>query len=319
VQHDRQKQAEPLDLARVKREASFAKILDRYGINALGDRAQRMALCPFHADRTPSCSIHLERNVFHCFGCSAKGSVLDFVARMENVSIRDAAARVEEICGLRCEPIPLTRQEVRRDTVSPRPLRPLPFRLKLDPAHPYLSGRGVSPELAAQWDLGYCACGTIMQGSICIPIHDEHGALVAYAGRRASNDIPRGVPKYLLPRGFEKRRVLFGLCRVKGSEHLILVEGYWSVFRLHTLGLPAVALMGRVLSIEQETLLIESGARMLTLLLDGDRPGREATNQLLPRLATHFFVRVVHLPDGAQPDTVPGQFLLKFFAINATS
>ena len=311
--HDRQIHAEPLDLARVKREASFALILKRYGIKALRGGAQRMALCPFHADTTPSCSIHLERNVFHCFGCNAKGSVLDFVARMENVSIRDAAARVKEICGLRSDaPALQTRRASQSgDGRDPaRPLRPLPFQLKLDPTHPYLSARGISPELAAQLGLGYCSCGTIMQGWICIPIHDEHGVLVAYAGRRASDDIPRGVPKYLLPRGFEKRRVLFGLHRVTGSEHLILVEGYWSVFRLHTLGLPAVALMGRVLSTEQETLLRESGARMLTLLLDGDRPGREATGELLPRLAAHFFVRVVHLPDGAQPDTVPEQFLL---------
>jgi DNA primase len=68
--------------------------------------------------------------------------------------------------------------------------------------------------------------------------------------------------------------------------------------------------MGRVLSNEQETLLRKSGVRMLTLLLDGDRPGREATGELLPRLAAHFFVRVLHLSDGAQPDTVPEQFLL---------
>ena len=65
-----------------------------------------MALCPFHADTKPSCSIHLERKVFHCFGCGAKGSVLDFVARIENVSIAEAAARVEEICGLRNEAPP---------------------------------------------------------------------------------------------------------------------------------------------------------------------------------------------------------------------
>jgi DNA primase len=83
------------------------------------------------------------------------------------------------------------------------------------------------------------------------------------------------------------------------------------VFRLHVLGVPAVALMGRTLSAEQEMLLIDSGIRMLTLLLDGDRPGREATNQLLPRLAEHFFIRMVSLPDGAEPDTVPEQFLFE--------
>jgi DNA primase len=68
--------------------------------------------------------------------------------------------------------------------------------------------------------------------------------------------------------------------------------------------------MGRALSTEQETLLIESRARFLTLLLDGDRPGREATADLLPRLAARFFVRVVRLPDGAQPDTIAEQYLL---------
>jgi DNA primase len=305
-----------LDLARVKAEASFEQILARFGVKTVGRGKQRKALCPFHPDSKPSCSIHLERNVFHCFGCGAKGSVLDFVARIENVSIADAAARVGEICGLRNEaPPPQTYRAVTDGRQSSRvrdpasPLRPLPFRLKLDPAHPYLSARGINPELAEQLGLGSCKRGTPMQDWICIPIHDERGVLVAHAGRRASEKVPRGVPKYILPRGFEKRRVLFGLHRVPGSEHLILVEGYWSVFRLHVLGLPAVALMGRELSTEQETLLKESGARRLTLLLDGDRPGREATGELLPRLAAHFFVRVVALPDGAEPDTVPEQLL----------
>ena len=69
--------------------------------------------------------------------------------------------------------------------------------------------------------------------------------------------------------------------------------------------------MGRALSAEQETLLIESGVRMLTLMLDGDAPGRKATDELVPRLAEHFFVRAVRLPDQAKPDTVPEQFLLE--------
>jgi RHS repeat-associated protein len=41
------------------------------------------------------------------------------------------------------------------------------------------------------------------------------------------------------------------------------------------------------------------------------RPGREATDHLLPRLANRFFVRAVRLPDRAKPDTVPEQFLLE--------
>jgi DNA primase len=306
--------ARRLYLARVKEEASFEQILDRYGVKTCGTGAKRMALCPFHPDMKPSCSIHLERKVFYCFGCDARGSVLDFVARIENVSIHEAAERIEHICRIRYDgPVPQRRkatQNGRDEDRSDRPLQPLPFRLSLDPSHPYLGGRHLSPEVAATFGLGYCSHGT-MKGRICIPIHDECGALVAYTGRWASDELPEGVPKYDLPRGFQKRRVLFNLHRVTGAKHLVLVEGYWSVFRLHTLSKAAVALMGRTLSAEQETLLIESGVRMLTLMLDGDAPGRKAAGELLPRLAERFFVRVVQLPDQAKPDTVPEQFLLE--------
>ena len=306
--------ARRLYLARVKEEASFEQILDRYSVKSRGAGPKRMALCPFHPDRRPSCSIHLERKVFYCFGCGAKGSVLDFVARIENVSIHEAAERVEQICRIRHGRAVMQRQEATqngsvRDPPN-EPLRPLPFRLTLDPSHPYLAARHISPTLAGTFGLGYCDHGT-MKGRICMPIHDERGVLVAYTGRWASDELPEGVPKYDLPCRFPKRRVLFNLHRVTGAEHLVLVEGYWSVFRLHTLDVAAVALMGRTLSAEQETLLTGSGVRMLTLMLDGDRPGREAADQLLPRLADRFFVRAVRLPDQTKPDTVSEQFLLE--------
>jgi DNA primase len=303
----------PLDFGQVKEEANFEQILRHYGLPIRGYGKQRSTLCPFHKDTKPSCSIHLERNVFNCFGCGAHGSVLDFVAQIENVSIRDAAERIEDICGLSHLPqASREKPKEKRQNGGPadRPLQSLTYELTLDPSHPYLGERGIGPELAAAFGLGYCSGGTMM-GRICIPIHDHRGALVAYAGRWASDEVPQDVPKYHLPRGFEKRRVLFGLHRVIGAEHVVLVEGYWSVFRLHTLEIPAVALMGRTLSPEQEALLIESRVRMLTLLLDGDQPGREATDELLPRLARPFFVRVVNLPDGAEPDTVPEQFLIE--------
>jgi DNA primase len=306
-----------MEFGRVKGEASFEQILLHYGVKVVGSGKQRLALCPFHPDTKPSCSIHLERKVFHCFGCGAKGSVLDFVALIENVSICEAAARIEDICGLRNDALPTRPPPMIPDATRkgccpdpPLPLRPLRFRLTLNPTHPFLAGRGIGPELAALFGLGYCSRGT-MNGRICIPIHDERGVLVAYTGRWAGDEPPEGVSKYDLPRKFPKRRVLFNLHRVAGAEHLVLVEGYWSVFRLHALDRPAVALMGRTLSIDQETLLVESGVERLTLMLDGDAPGRAATDELLPRLAERFFVRAVRLSDGAKPDTVPEQFLLE--------
>ena len=106
----------------------------------------------------------------------------------------------------------------------------------------------------------------------------------------------------MLPAGFKKNLVLFNLHRVK-EEEVVLVEGYWSVFRFHELGLPAVALMGRTLSDEQEELLVSSQLKRLVLMMDGDEPGRQAQAELLPRVARKFFIKVVELPEGEQPDT----------------
>ena len=180
---------------------------------------------------------------------------------------------------------------------------PLTFALKLDAEHPYLAERGVPAEVVALFGLGYCSRG-VMAGRICIPIHDAAGQLVAYAGRWPGDDMPEGVERYLLPKRFEKSRVLFNLHRVGDTQHIVLVEGYWSVFRLHALGVPVAALMGSSVSEEQLALLRERGTHSVTLLLDGDDAGRKARERALPALADTFFVRAPLLPVGEKPDTL---------------
>ncbi|MCC2654653.1 MAG: dnaG [Microvirga sp.] len=124
----------PLDFKHVKEEANFEQILRHYGLVIRGYGKQRVTLCPFHKDTKPSCSIHLEHNVFNCFGCGAHGSVLDFVARLENVSIRDAAERIEDICRLSA-PSPGSgakpREKCQSRDLSGWPLQPLSYELTL--------------------------------------------------------------------------------------------------------------------------------------------------------------------------------------------
>ena len=120
---------------------------------------------------------------------------------------------------------------------------PLTFTLKLDPSHPYLVERGLSAEEVALFGLGSCSRG-VTGGRICIPIHNEKGELVAYAGRWPGDDLPEGQERYKLPAKFQKSRALYNLNRVVAGEHIVLVEGYWSAIRLHSLGIPVAALMG---------------------------------------------------------------------------
>ena len=155
-----------------------------------------------------------------------------------------------------------------------------------------------------------------MAGRICIPIHNQLGELVAYAGRWPGDDVPEGQDRYKLPAKFQKRRVLFNLHRVAPGAHIVLVEGYWSAIRLHVLGLPAAALMGWSVSPEQLALLRERGVRFVTLLLDGDDTGRRGREAVLPDFAAAFFVRAPFLPDGEKPDTLTEQQLRELVNLN---
>ena len=74
--------------------------------------------------------------------------------------------------------------------------------------------------------------------------------------------------------------------------------------RLHGLRIPAVALMGTSVSVQQLERLAHASAGHITVLLDGDEAGREAAEKVAGAIANVAWCRIVHLPDGVQPDTV---------------
>ena len=57
-----------------------------------------MVCCPFHADRTPS--MKLNEDYFYCFGCGARGDVIDLVARLFNLTNLQAAQKLASDFGL---------------------------------------------------------------------------------------------------------------------------------------------------------------------------------------------------------------------------
>ena len=61
-----------------------------------------MVCCPFHNDRYPS--LKLNQDYFFCFGCGAKGDVIDFVARLFDLSSYEAAQKLASDFGLDPKP-----------------------------------------------------------------------------------------------------------------------------------------------------------------------------------------------------------------------
>jgi len=85
----------------VKSEVDIVNLLDRYGIDYNGT----LINCPLpdHSDKTPSMAIYEVTNSFNCFGCENGGSVIDFVALMEDIEPFKAVVKLNDMFNLKID------------------------------------------------------------------------------------------------------------------------------------------------------------------------------------------------------------------------
>lgn len=296
-----------VSFADIKRQVPLEEVLRSYGVDWLrrsGGPQQYRGRCPIHQGQgTEAFHANLGRNAFHCFACGAGGNVLDFVAKMEGCSVREAALRLQasQGPGVGATGVSSSGPERRELVTKKRESNPpLGFSLKVDGTHPYLARRAIDPLTAGHFGVGYYSGRGVMSQRIAIPIHDPQGGLVAYCGRALDGAIPR----YRFPVGFQKSQVLFNYHRARaaGKDRVIVVEGFFDCLRVHQAGFPCVvALMGARLSAAQKSLLGDRFTHVV-LLLDGDQTGRAATAQIARNLAPACSVQAVLLPPEMQPD-----------------
>jgi DNA primase len=303
-----------VDFKTIKQRVSVQMVLDQYHIDWLRKNGDELrGRCPIHKGEGQSTfHVSLTKNAFQCFSCKARGNVLDLVAALERCSIREAAVKLQDWFAVSppaaagTQPGGAPKSEAVPAAIGERPTdnKPLTFRLKgIDPAHPYLQSRGISKETTEQFGLGFFPGRGTMHGRIVIPIHNEGGELIAYAGRSVDDE----EPKYKLPAGFHKASVLYNLHRSLERDGqkvatVVLVEGFFDCIRVHEAGYPCVAMMGSSLSDLQEALLCQHFTGVV-ILLDGDSAGQKGTDECLLRLGRKLWVKV-SVAEGKQPDTL---------------
>ena len=81
--------------ATVRQSILVREAAELYGIEV---NRNGMACCPFHDDHTPSMKVN--EDYFYCFGCGATGDVIDFTARLYDLSPREAAEKLAQDFGL---------------------------------------------------------------------------------------------------------------------------------------------------------------------------------------------------------------------------
>jgi DNA primase len=324
-----------VDFKAVKAAITMEQVLGHYGIMdkfiKKGDSLN--GPCPIHKGSNPTqFRVSVSKSIWNCFStCKQGGNVLDFISKMEDVSIHAAALKAIEWFQLDVGTVPRNSDdaeeskpaEPRRKT-APAPKKPedkpsqkedasalnkpLKFRLeKLERTHPYLIERGFITETLVDFGAGFCAKG-MMAGRIAIPIHNPNGEVVAYAGRligEADDDNP----KYKLPPGFRKSLELFNLDRAakeSSEQPLVIVEGFFDCMKLHQHGhRKTVALMGSTLSPAQEE-LIQKHTRansQVIVMLDEDEAGQAGREDIAARLSRFCFVKTHVFDDaGRQPE-----------------
>jgi DNA primase len=319
-----------------------------------GARHQGFCPLPGHNGRrrSPSFSCDLKRGIWRCFGCGNGGDIIRFATFMQGLDpdngqdVRKAALALSEDLGLspsekpapqnanghKLNSKPKRSTPVLEDRIPPEDYgdahknaeqvvacpaivnAPLNFQLQVDGGHPYLKERGLTPEAIAYFGLGYASKGS-MANRIAIPLYDEHGRLVGYAGRVVDDSqINEENPRYKFPGTreregkryeFHKSLLVYHLFQISAKvSELTIVEGFSSVWHLHQHGyLNTVALMGSDCSDAQIKLILQKVELdgQIALMPDGDVAGRRCAQALLERLSPYRYVRWLKLDEGQQP------------------
>ncbi|MGD1090246.1 MAG: CHC2 zinc finger domain-containing protein [Verrucomicrobiota bacterium] len=321
-----------IDFKELRARLDFEQVLRHYNVEVKRRGKQHHGYCPLpkHNGKknSPSFSANLEKGIFQCFGCGAKGNLLEFAALMEKADLKDGTALREVALRLQkrfCpeignmpKPKLVDKTPPKAETVKELPTvanAPLDFELKgLDTKHPYLLNRGFTQKTIDHFGLGFCSRG-MLKDRVAIPLHDHDRNLVGYAGRVVDDaTITEDNPRYRFPgererdgKIFEFRKTLFMYngYRIKAPvDDLIVVEGFTGVWWLFQNGIPnAVATMGADCSEKQAELILSLAkpGGIIWIIPDGDKAGERHAQTLLTLISPHRLMRWLKLSEGKQP------------------
>ena len=191
-------------LDELKARVSLVDVIGKH-VRLIRRGRQYQGLCPFHGEKTPS--FHVWDDHYHCFGCGAHGSVIDFVMQADKIGFREAVERIAAIAGMSLPQATPEEQAAdrRRGTLIEaleaatryfcRMLRMPEGKAALD----YLHRRGLADEAMGGWRLGFAPDGghalktALGRDGIDEPMLLEAGLLVQPEdGGRGSYDRFRG-------------------------------------------------------------------------------------------------------------------------------
>ncbi|OQX89995.1 MAG: DNA primase [candidate division Zixibacteria bacterium 4484_93] len=299
------------------------------------------ALCPLHQEKTPSFYVDPDKQLFYCFGCGKGGDIFTFLMEAEGLTFPEAVERLAKRAGISLDKRSSRSRSIKSKLVSACEFANTYFRNILtssegNRAREYLKRRGILPETAEKFQLGYSNGGLLQYAKnhsfpieplvsagilikkenlyerfrkrLIFPIKDVAAKTVGFAGR--SLDASENVAKYInSPETpiYHKSDILYGLSLSKREivrkDIAILVEGYFDIITLFQAGIQNVVASSGTAFTEKQAQILSRFTKNVLLLFDGDEAGKKAALRTIPSLLSQEFnLKVLLLPEGKDPD-----------------
>jgi len=342
------------DLAALKKSTDLVAVVQSRGVKLAKQGGDFVGLCPFHEEKTPSFHVTLSKNLFHCFGCGAAGSVIDFVMRKDGFTKQQAIDWMVKNSGgafARAENLlpaaPAMPASVNAAALLKRVVAFYVKTLHKDLAgYDYLKGRNLSdPTMLEVFQVGYCngtlhtalpekgeiieqlkAIGILdqrgaemLRGRVTVPIFDAQGNVSGLYARNVQPCEKKDRHRYLAG---PHRGVFNGAC-AKTSQTLFIVEAIFDAMALWAAGFRnVVALYGTDgWTADHQELIEENGTTEIYLALDENDAGKLATERLREKLSGMVkAIHVIEWPTAVQGGTAEGvKDAADFFLSRSTS
>lgn len=211
-----------LSLEEFKARLPLAEIVARY-VKLTRRGREQLGLCPFHKEKTPSFNVVEDKGFYHCFGCGAHGTAIDFIMAIEGLAFPEALERLADLTGIAApRRAAAAKPEPDQGLFAANAAAATWFQAQLagpagKEAQAYLERRGLGRETVRGFELGYApnertalrralmtqgftqetllAAGVLAQAEggdeafdrfrhrVMFPIADERGRIVGFGGR----------------------------------------------------------------------------------------------------------------------------------------
>ncbi|MDY4377663.1 DNA primase [Pectobacterium brasiliense] len=310
------------ELQHLKAAVSLVEVVRGQGRKVVKRGKDVVVLCPFHQEKTPSMVISPDKNLYHCFGCDAGGSVIDWVMKTENLSLPHAVDKLRRELGNvpAAEPLPPVADianEQERQALLHRVTEFYHHTLLNAPeAIAYLEKRRLNhPELVAQFRLGFAnrtlgyrlpssklkdgatvrsqlqAIGVMrssghehLAGSLVVPVIDFNGQVRELYGRKVGERLRAGTPNHLYLPG--PHGGVWNEQALVASKSVILCESLIDAMSLWVAGYRNVTAAYGVngFTDEMRQVFIRHGVKQVLIAFDNDTAGDEGAEKLASAL-----------------------------------